>query len=530
LFPLSEKGDEMMNVLEANHVKIEVQNRLLVSAERLLIGAGDRIGLVGKNGSGKTTLLRVLSGYDNPAGGSVQVKGRVTVLPQLKQIDAQKSGGELTQRLIAEALLEEPKLLLADEPTTHLDTAHIEWLEKQLSSFNGAVLTVSHDRAFLDAVCTVIWELEGGRLRTYSGNYTAYAAQKEEERRRHEIEYETYERTKKGLEQAIAVKEQRAARAVKKPASIGSSEARNMKPHYAKRQKKLQQTAKAIEKRMEKLEKVEKPRKKAPIQMSAAKQESLKGRVVVRAEKLSGKAGLRPLWQPADFIIKGGEKIVLIGSNGSGKTTLLKKIIQGDENLTLAPAARVGYFSQHLDVLEPHLSILENAKGRSGHDEALIRTVLARLGFQREDVFKKVGVLSGGERVKTVLAQLLLSDANMLVLDEPTTFLDTEALEALESLLSEYIGTVLFATHDRRFAEKIAEKVIAIHDRSLHMFDGKLTEYRQKQGMSKRDEQAEGKLVLETKIAEVISRLSIGPSEELEKELERLFEIKRSWK
>ncbi|OES44031.1 Vga family ABC-F type ribosomal protection protein [Domibacillus iocasae] len=519
-----------MKVLEANNIHLEVRERLLLSIDHLVIHEKERIGLVGRNGSGKTSLMHVLAGKIEPDQGTIVQNGTIQLLPQLKQIDSAKSGGEITQRYVSEALIKSPKLLLADEPTTHLDTDHIEWLEKKLLEWQGALVVVSHDRAFLDAVCTVIWEIDESRLRIYKGNYSAYAAQKETERQRYELEYEKYEQTKKQLEQAIAAKQKKAERAVKKPKSIGSSEARNVKPYFAKKQKKLQTTAKTFETRLEKLDKVEKQKELPPIRMNVQEKESLKNRVIIRGEQVEGKVRTRILWKPADFVIRGGDKAVLIGPNGSGKTTLLKKIVHKDAGVFVAPAVRIGYFSQHMTILDTERTILDNVKETSLQDETLIRIVLARLGFWREDVFKKVKVLSGGERVKTALAKLLVSDMNVLVLDEPTNFLDIEAIQALESLLTDYEGTVLFTSHDRHFAEKIATKVLAIHEIKLNVFDGTLKKYTERQRKAGRDGTEEQLLLIEMKIAEALGKMSIEPSYELEKEFQRLLAAKRALK
>ncbi|WP_046175287.1 ribosomal protection-like ABC-F family protein [Domibacillus indicus] len=517
-----------MNIVEAKQIRLEAKDRLLASIEHLVIQEKDRIGLVGKNGSGKTTLLHVLAGKAKASEGTIIRRGLIELLPQLKRADLGKSGGEITQRYVNEAFYSGAKLLLADEPTAHLDRRHVEWVEKKLVEWPEAFVVVSHDRAFLDAVCTTIWEITETGFYIYKGNYSAYEMQKEERRHRNELEAEKYEQTKRKLEQAIAAKQKKAKRAVKKPKSVGLSEARNVKPYYAKKQKKLQTAAKSLETRLEKLEKIEKPQELPPVQITAQHQESLKGRVVIRAEKVEGKAGKQDLWKAADFFIYGGDKTVLIGPNGSGKTTLLEKIVHRHEGISIAPAVSVGYFSQHLTILKPSRTIIENVKEASGQDESLIRTVLARIGFWGEDVFKKVSVLSGGERVKTALVKLLVSDANVLILDEPTNFLDIQAVEALESLLAEYRGTVLFTSHDRRFAERIATNVLAIEDGKLAAFTGTLHEYKEKKILPSHNEKAEKLLLLETKIAEVVSRLSLEPADELEQELKRLLRKKQA--
>lgn len=167
-----------MFLLEANHIKYYVQDRLLLDVDQLQIHQNARIGLVGRNGSGKTTLFQMLAGKISPEEGNVIQRTRCELLPQLKRTDTTKSGGEVTQEYVQKALMKDAELLLADEPTTNLDTEHIEWLEKKLKSWQGAFIIISHDRAFLDALCTTIWELNEGKIKEYTGNYSDYVKQK----------------------------------------------------------------------------------------------------------------------------------------------------------------------------------------------------------------------------------------------------------------------------------------------------------------------------------------------------------------
>lgn len=514
-----------MLLLEANNIKLYVKDRLLIDVEKLQIHHNDRIGLVGRNGSGKTTLLEVLAKRRAADSGTVNTFGICELLPQLKTTDTTKSGGEVTQEYINEALAKNPKVLLADEPTTNLDTEHIEWLERKLLSWQGAFVIVSHDRAFLDALCTTIWEISAGKVKEYKGNYTHYVEQKELERRQQEVAYEKYERKKKQLEEALKLKVQRAERATKAPKKVSPSEAKitGAKPYFAKKQKKLQKTAKAIETRLEKLEKVEKIKDIPPIKMNLPNEETIKGRVVMRVKDVPGVIGQRTLWQAASFDVRGGDKLAIIGPNGCGKTTLAKKIIHQDDGISISPAMKIGYFSQNLNILDTEKSILDNVRSTSKQDETFIRTVLARLHFFREDVYKPVAVLSGGERAKVALAKLFVSDVNTLILDEPTNFLDIEAVEALESLLKEYQGTVIFISHDRRFIQGIATGILAIKQGRIQLFPGTYDEYKHYVPKKNRDANQDLLLLLETKISEVLSRLSIEPSEELEMEFQELI-------
>lgn len=520
-----------MTVMELNQLKKSIGSRELLHIAHLQVQDGQRIGLVGKNGEGKTTLLRVLNGEEMPDEGTVSVQGTSALLPQLKRTDTVKSGGEITAEYITEAIEAQPKLLLADEPTTNLDTSHVEWVEKELKRFNGALIVVSHDRQLLDAVCDTIWELESGNITVYTGNYSQYIEQKQRERQHQQTEYEKYKYKERQLTNALEQKKQKAVKATKAPKKVSPSEARitGAKPYFAKKQKKLNQGAKAIQTRLEKLEEVEKPKDHAPVKMDLPNERAFKDKIILRVEGLEGKIGDKRLWKPATFFVKGGDKIGIIGPNGSGKTTLLKRILEADEaGVYRSPAMKIGYFAQNLSVLNPEKTILKNVSQDSHQSETLIRTVLARLHFYQEDVHKPVSVLSGGERVKVSLAKLFVSDSNTLVLDEPTNYLDVYALEALEDLLREYEGTVLFVSHDRRFVSAIATRILSLEEGELTLFDGDYEAFQTRDQKKERDTTEDRLLMVETAIADVLSRLSLNPTEELDKEFQRLLKEKQA--
>ncbi|PIC87097.1 ABC transporter [Sporosarcina sp. P20a] len=518
-----------MIIVEANHIKHYIQDRLLLDIDQLVVHAKDRIGIVGRNGSGKTTLLNILAKKVVLEGGQVIQHASVELLPQLKRTDTAKSGGEITQEYIQQALASDAALLLADEPTTNLDTEHIEWVEKKLNNWPGALILISHDRTFLDSLCTTIWEIDEGRIKEYKGNYTQYSKQKDVEFQQKQQAFEKYQKQKHHLEEAIKQKEEQAQRATKKPKNLTGSEARikGVKPYFANKQKKLRKTVSAFETRLENLETIEKQKDISPIQMNLPDEGTLKNQVVLRAEKVHGMVGERVLWNDASFYIRGGDKVAVIGSNGTGKTTLIKKIIEKETNITVSPSVKIGYFTQNLSILDLDKTILQNVQSTSTQDETLIRTVLARMHFFTDDVYKSVNVLSGGERVKVALTKIFLSDVNMLVLDEPTNYLDLESLEALETLLKQYKGIIIFVSHDRKFIENVSTRIIDIQNKELIVFDGIYEQYKSRNPIKEYNLRQNELLLLETKISEIISRLSVNPTKELEKEFQRLLSKKR---
>lgn len=520
-----------MLLLEAQDLLYEVDGKEIINVENLKIQKGDIIGIVGRNGSGKTSLVHILTGKERNFSGVVNTVSSLSLLPQLKPTNTIKSGGEVTQEFINDMLSTKPDILFADEPTTNLDKEHIEKLENHLKRWTGAVVIVSHDRAFLDSLCNKIWEIKDGNISVYNGNYSTYKELKEMEEEKQQEDYKQYVSKKRQLEKALELKKRKAARATKNPKKTSDSDANLIggKPYFAKKQKKLDTAANAIKSRIERLEKVEKIKDEPPLNMDITNEEQLGNKVVIRVENLEGRIDSRLLWEETSFPIFSGDKVAIIGNNGVGKTTFIKKILSNEKGIEISPSVRIGYFSQNLDILDTDKSILENVMSTTKHDTTLVRTVLGRLHFFREDVHKRVQVLSGGERVKVAFAKIFLSEINTIILDEPTNYLDITAMEALESLLKEYKGTVIFVSHDRKFIEKLANKIIVLEDRKMKLFEGDYHSYINFEP-KKLDEKEQMLMVIETKLTDVLSRLSIDPSPELENEFQELLIQKREYK
>lgn len=516
-----------MVIVELNKVKKIINGETLFEVDQLFVEKRARIGLVGKNGSGKSTLINLIAEKQELEQGQIMRYGSISLLPQLKIADTSESGGEITQRYINETLAKKADLLLADEPTTNLDQNHIQRLLTQLNRWKGAIILVSHDRYFLDQLCEQIWEIDQKKVHVYPGNYSDYREQKQLQIEQQKEAFAQYIKKRKQLERALIKKEEKAQRATKKPKQLSSSESRiiGAKPYFAKKQKKLHQSKKAIETRLEKIDAVEKVYQEAPIKMEQPGAKGLSGRIVFRADNLLGRIGNKVLWEPTTFQIKGNDKVAIIGNNGVGKTSLIKKLINRVEGVEFSPAIKIGYFDQKLNNLDLDQSILSYVSKNAIQSETIIRTCLARLHFYHDDVDKPIHTLSGGERVKVSLANLLVSDVNMLILDEPTNFLDIDAIEALESLLLAYPGTVLFVSHDQRFIERLATKLLIIENQMIRLFPGTYHDYLHPPKDKSNYEQR--KLVLETRISEVLGKLSIDPTEELEQEFQTLLKEKK---
>lgn len=534
-------------LLSANHIVQYFGERKILEFEKLNVYEGDHIGIVGGNGVGKTTLLNILSGELIPDEGSVIREVPVSYFKQFRdraeQVDLQKcrklgltgklsrehlSGGEMT-RLGLAAMNKDSLLTFADEPTANLDADGVELCCQMLEQCS-TLLLISHDRAVLNRLCTRIVEVRDGCLYFYTGNFAAYHEQREQAFKRQEFEYQQYRSEKSRLEKAARQRSQASKSVRKAPSRMGNSEARLYKREAGEKMEKLDNARKAILSRLEQLEVKEKPREMAQVRIDFSLTDPPANREIVMGDHITFSYGKKLIFENASFSLPKGSKTALIGPNGAGKTTLMELIWSGATGIRLVPKAKIGYFKQNLDTLDLSKTVLENVMETSVQSEKTMRGILARLLIRREDVFKKVSVLSGGERVKLAFAKLFGSPANLLLLDEPTNFLDMPAIEALQQMVEDYEGTVLFVSHDRTFLEECATRILRIEDRKLISFDGNLTEWEKKQ-MESKSEKKMDKLLLELRLADVISRLSTPNcqnKEELEKEFEQLIAQKNA--
>jgi ATP-binding cassette subfamily F protein 3 len=506
----------------------------------LQISRGDKVALIGPNGHGKSTLLQLLAGLDTPTAGRVhRARGlRIGWLPQHPDLPGERplydemlavfadlqaqqaelreleqamadparregalarygqaqthfemaggytyesrirrvlgglgfreeehqrpishlSGGQKTRALLARLLLEEPDLLLLDEPTNYLDLAALEWLEGYLIEWPGSLVVVAHDRYFLDRVVSRVWELAFGQLEEYPGNYSRYAGLQAERLARRLAEYQAQqEHIQKTVE-------------------------------FIRRYKAGQRyrEARGRQKRLDRLERLERPRERRTMRLSM-QAASRSGDLVLATNELvvgyhADNGDLR-LCSCPDLDLRRGERAALIGPNGSGKTTLVRTLLGQLPPLAgearLGASLRVGYLAQAVgdDGLDPERTILDEILEIENLPLEKARGFLGRFLFSGDEAFKRIGALSGGERMRVALARLTLTRPNFLVLDEPTTHLDIASQEVLQEVLSEFDGTILFVSHDRYLIEALATQVWAIEGQSLHVQRGRYSEY-----------------------------------------------------
>ena len=506
------------------------------------VARGDRIALVGANGTGKTTLLRLLAGLEEPTSGRVhRAKGlRIGYLPQGASLEgdgslwqeimavfeplramearlhdlevqmanpaaaqealeayaplrerfeaqggytyqdrarhvlmglgfpteehdlpvAHLSGGQKTRASLARLLLESPDLLLLDEPTNHLDLQAIEWLEGYLNTWEGTVILVAHDRYFMDRVVRKVWELAFGQIEVYGGNYSHYTLQRLERRERLAREYQAQQEMIARQEDFIQ---------------------RNIAGQ-------LHRQAKGRLKRLERFkeqELLERPREEQTISLRFQDPLRSGDKVLWTQDLVVGYEREDPLFHCPDLDLRRGKCVALLGPNGSGKTTLLKTLLGQVAPLAgyarLGASLKIGYFAQVHSDLDPDKTPLDAVLEVKNLPLAEARNFLARFLFRGDDVFKRIGSLSGGERSRVALARLVLERANFLLLDEPTNHLDIASQEILESVLDEYAGTILLVTHDRYLVDRLASQLWIINEeeRALEVFEGTWAEYQE---------------------------------------------------
>ncbi len=510
-------------------------DKVLFEQISLQINEGDRLALIGPNGAGKTTLFSILLGVMEPDEGSVQVQRNRTIgyLPQetanipqtsvlelamdvhpeiaelrrtltgemdgessdhgaayaryeelgghaievkakkilsglsFRESDFQRSlhtlsGGWIMRAHLARLLVMEPDLLMLDEPTNHLDLHSVLWFQQYLSQYPGALLFISHDRAFLNRLADSTIELRGGKLTRYRGNYDDYLKLKEEALEQQRAAYKNQQREIERLTRFVERFRSKATKASQAQAKL---------------------------KQLEKMERIQAPEEAAGGFKFQFPQPKRSGQRVIRLEEVHHSYGDLTVYQGLDFTAERGQRLVLVGPNGAGKSTLLKLLAgvlpvqKGCREL--GHEVQEGYFSQQrIEVLQPERTLVEEALDtQQAITEQHARTILGSFLFRGDDVYKKVKVLSGGEKSRLALIKLLLNPPNLLLMDEPTTHLDMMGIEALINALKQYTGTLIFISHDVHFIRSVAERVIHVEHGHLQHYHGDYDYY-----LSKREE------------------------------------------
>ena len=367
------------------------------------------------------------------------------------------SGGEKTRVNLGRLLLQKTDILLLDEPTNHLDMHSVEWLEEYIRKFKGTVLTISHDRWFLDRTVTRVIELLDGKAEFYSGNYSFYM---EEKQARFDLQLKQYEQEQAKLKQ------------------LGFTLER-MKG-WGINNRTLYRRAMSIQHRMDRIKKTEKPTKEKTMHASFGSKE-FHGDEVFTVKGLGKSFGDRRLFHDIELQVKGGERIALLGDNGSGKTTFLKVLLgeeSGEGKIRFGPTVKWAYLPQTVYFAHPERTLYDTMLYEQNCTPQSARDRLGRFMFQGDDVFKTVGTLSGGEKSRLRLCMLMEDKINLLILDEPTNHLDIASREWVEAAIEEYEGTLLFVSHDRYFVSEFAERIWELEDGSIRDYPFGYEKYR----------------------------------------------------
>lgn len=525
-----------MSVLFCRDCGVDISGEPLFRRISFALENGEKAALVGPNGAGKTTLIRACIGDMRLECGEVQILGSYGYLPQtpivedegkvfdcvireradllylqeqLRELEekmgttpsekimeqyavltesferqggyalealvrkilaglgleeemnsqvAMLSGGQKTRLALCKLLLRAPELLILDEPTNHLDIAAMEWLEGYLRDYSGALLIVSHDRYFLDRTVSRVLCLENGGLKSYPGNYSEYELLKA-------IEAKTIDREAERLAKKIAKLEEYVRR---NKAGVNSKQARGR------------------ESQLQKLKPIQVSKVDHGLSISMGSG-GRSGNRVLAIEDLSISFATRTLFSNVQLDLRREDRVALLGKNGIGKTTILKAILDQvpfKGTIRLGANVKLAYYSQEHENLGTSGTVMDEIRKVSDLKDPEIRSLLARYGFRKDDVFKLISVLSGGEKSRLALCKLFLEQGNLLLLDEPTNHLDVETRGVLEEALQEYEGTVLMVSHDRYFLDKVANKIAELTPRGLLLYDGDYTgfkEYKQQQ-------------------------------------------------
>lgn len=486
-----------MTILTCKNLNKAYGYESVLEAVDLEITYGERVGIVGENGAGKTTLIQLIAGKLIADSGTIRWHDRGNTVGLLTQsstyeflnIDAPElnstyfelesklnidlvsdeamSGGERTKVALAQIWATEPTVLILDEPTNHLDYNGIEWLVNEVRYFPGTVIMISHDRYFLDQVCTKIIEIENGVSASYEGNYSQYVSLKTEHIKAQLNAYEIQEAYKKQIQEDIRQLKtwsDKAHRDATKKQKGGEAK-KGKKEYFRMKAKKKDKQIKSRIKRLEKIEVegVDKPRAEREIVMHF-KEAGVRGKNIIEAKAISKSFGEKTLFKGSDFYMMRGDRIGVLGDNGCGKTTLIQLILKqlslDSGELLMSPTLKLGYMDQYAIDASPEMTIQVYFDLYDKPALVDLSNKLYQLGFKSLDINHKVTSCSLGEQTKLKLLKLLLGEYDLLILDEPTNHLDLKSKETFEDALAQYNGTILMVTHDRYLMNKICNGLL----------------------------------------------------------------------
>ena len=396
-------------------------------------------------------------GYDMDVEVDKICNGLGITASQRQQLFDSLSGGEKTRVNLARLLLEKTDILLLDEPTNHLDLNSVEWLEGYINAFKGTVLTISHDRYFLDRIADRIIEIVDGHGEFYSGNYSFYI---DEKQARFDLQMKQYEQEQAKLKQ------------------LGYTVER-MKG-WGINNRTLYRRAMSIQHRMERIKKTEKPKTEKTMKATFGEKD-FSGDIVFEMKRVEKGFGERTLFADVDLLVEGGERIALLGDNGTGKTTFIECLLGQQDclgKIKFGPTVKWGYLPQTIRFTHPERTLYDTMLYEKNCTPQVARDRLGAFLFQGEDVFKTVGTLSGGEQSRLRLCMLMDEKINLLILDEPTNHLDIASREWIEAAIEEFEGVLLFVSHDRYFIEKFAERIWLLEDGKIRDFKCGYSKYR----------------------------------------------------
>ncbi|MCD2137581.1 ribosomal protection-like ABC-F family protein [Salinicoccus halitifaciens] len=474
--------------VELKEVEVNFGTKESLKIETLSAYMNERIAIIGANGSGKSTLLKMIAGEFEGYTGEVETAAEFNYFAQigeaggvdegfdfelLSRLDVPDneglSGGEATKLRLAHILSGYRPGLLLDEPTTHLDEAGVSLLIDELEYYYGTLIFVSHDRHFINSLAETIWEVSDGTVREYTGNYDDYEAQKEQERLAREREYDNFISEKKRLENAVQKQIEKAEKmkAVKKnkqdikPDRLSSSKQKDTV------QKQAFKAAKSIESRLGQLEEAAPPRAETHLKFPMPESLEIHNKFPIMAQDLTVVRGGRMLLDRVNFQFPLGKVIAITGRNGAGKSSLLEEIMNRSEGLDISPKVRIETYRQMDYKLFTDEPVIRHLMKQTDFSEPVVRSMLQNLGFSQDEVTKPLHDLSGGEATRVSLALMFVRPSNVLILDEPTNFIDLDTIEALEKFIDAYKGTVIVTSHDKYFIERVADHIYKIEDHKL---------------------------------------------------------------